>query len=200
MRKCLVLNCNNKYRRNGYCDKHSAQIKKCGKILEITSYNHNEIIIKQYYAEIILRDRYCNEVGRVIIDLDDVQKVRKYKWCLAQGYCIGSNGRDVKKIRLHRYLLNAEKGEEVDHKNRNKLDNRKINLRIVSSSINGYNKFLSKYNKSGVCGVGWYKRQNKWYAQIKKDGKMIHLGYFNDKKEAIKVRKKAELKYFGEEK
>ena len=82
----------------------------------------------------------------------------------------------------------------VDHINHNKLDNRKENLRICEHQENTYNKGLCSTNTSGVTGVTWDKLRNKWIAHIK--GK--NLGRFNTKEEAIKVRKQAEIEYFGE--
>ena len=53
-------------------------------------------------------------------------------------------------------------------------------------------------NKSGATGVYWDKRRNNWYAQITYNKKTISLGAFTDFDEAVKARKKAEEKYFGE--
>jgi len=54
---------------------------------------------------------------------------------------------------------------------------------------------LSKRNTSGHKGVGWAKREQKWRAYIAIKGKTIHLGYFDNKEDAIQARKKAEMKY-----
>ena len=83
--------------------------------------------------------------------------------------------------------------EQIDHKNRNKLDNRLSNLRESNYSIN--NKNLSKRvdNTSGVTGV--HKHYGKWRARIKVNKKMIYLGVYESKQDAILVRKKAMKKY-----
>jgi hypothetical protein len=57
---------------------------------------------------------------------------------------------------------------------------------------------LQKNNTSGYPGVSWAKREQKWRARIKVDGKEKHLGYFNNKDEAIRAKKYAEEKYFRE--
>ena len=86
----------------------------------------------------------------------------------------------------------------VDHINRNPLDNRKSNLRIVNNQQNSMNKGHQKRNTSGHKGVSWDKSRNKWYAYITVNYKLINLGRFNILEDAIKARKKAEIKYFGE--
>jgi hypothetical protein len=60
-----------------------------------------------------------------------------------------------------------------------------------------YNRSIQKSNTSGVVGISWSKVCQKWHAYISKDGKAIHLGYFSDKEKAIKVRKEAEIEYYG---
>ena len=89
-----------------------------------------------------------------------------------------------------------EKPYEVDHINRNRLDNRKENLRFVTSTQNNINMGVCKINTSGYKGVNWDKRRQKWRARIKLHRKEIHLGYFETKEEAVNTRKAAEDKYF----
>lgn len=60
------------------------------------------------------------------------------------------------------------------------------------------NKTISKNNTSGITGVGYNKRKNKWYAAIRFCGKNYWLGYYNDKNSAAKVRKIAEDKLYGD--
>ena len=60
------------------------------------------------------------------------------------------------------------------------------------------NKGLQSNNTSGIAGVGWHKSSNKWMAYIAINKKQIHLGLFSKKEDAIKARKEAEEKYFGE--
>lgn len=83
----------------------------------------------------------------------------------------------------------------VDHINRNKTDNRRNNLREVSQTCNTRNKSLMKNNKSGITGIGWHKRDKKWWSQIMVFGKQIHLGYFDNIVDAAKSRWNAEVKY-----
>jgi len=88
--------------------------------------------------------------------------------------------------------------KQVDHINGNSLDNRIKNLRLATVRQNSFNQSLSKRNTSGVTGVRWVKRDKKWVAYIRFNGKQTHLGYFANKEDAIQTRIEAEKKYFGE--
>lgn len=80
-----------------------------------------------------------------------------------------------------------QKGKVTDHINRNKLDNRKQNLRFCSYSVNNNNSNLRSDNTSGVKGVSFKKKSNKWKAEITNNGKYIFLGNFNTKEGAQKA-------------
>ena len=98
----------------------------------------------------------------------------------------------------YRIIMNIDDSRlEVDHINGDKWDNRKCNLRIVTHADNMKNKKLDKRNKSGYTGVKETKA-GTWNAQIYCNGKYINLGTYKAKEDAIKARKEAEEKYFGE--
>lgn len=95
-------------------------------------------------------------------------------------------------IALHSLLLHEE-GKEVDHINRNRLDNRRENLRLVTRQENCWNKSKQKNNKSGYIGVCFDKKassKNPWKAYAKHDGKNYNLGFYSTKEEAARVRDK----------
>lgn len=147
---------------------------------------------KYYYIKI-------DDNKYTIIDKDDYFIVKKKYWRLKDGYAVNvlSNG---KTIRLARYLLHIDNQENdlvVDHINRDRLDNRKENLRIVTQHENSFNASIGKNNKSGFIGV--YRSRNKWVADIMYNNEKQVLGYFNDKRDAIKARLLGEIKYFGRE-
>jgi len=106
---------------------------------------------------------------------------------------------DKKRYRAHRlawlYMFGVFPKNEIDHINHIKLDNRISNLREATSLDNSRNSSRRKSNTSGTTGVSWYSKTNKWVARIKINGKNIYLGYFKEKKDAIRARKIAENKY-----
>ncbi len=86
-------------------------------------------------------------------------------------------------------------GKYIDHINGVKDDNRLKNLRLVTKSGNSKNLKKTIKNTSGVCGVSWCKLTKSWRVDIGSKGKKIRLGSFKSKREAVRVRKLAEIKY-----
>ena len=117
--------------------------------------------------------------------------------CVAHGYLQASvNG---KPYLLHRlaflYMTGSFPPDQVDHINHKRDDNRWINLRHATRTENLRNATLSNSNTSGHTGVYWNKASNKWNAMIQINGTLKHLGFFDDKNEAIATRKAANKKH-----
>ena len=127
-------------------------------------------------------------------DLEDYDKIKNYYWYSNHdGYMCSSENK--KEIIMHRLIIDENNPEiQVDHFNRNKKDNRKENLKSVTPQHNNWNRGINQNNKSGVTGVRWNKEAQKWIAYIMRK----HLGTFNSFEDAVKARKRAEQKYFGE--
>ena len=122
-----------------------------------------------------------------IIDKEDLSLIDKYHWHLTkEGYVRAYIPEKNKHLLLHQLLLNSSKEKLVDHKNLNKLDNRKENLRICDYAKNSINK--NKNNNlittSIYKGVWWDKQKEKWISVISYQKKRIFIGYFTDEKEA----------------
>jgi hypothetical protein len=84
----------------------------------------------------------------------------------------------------------------IDHIDGNTSNNSKANLREVSPAENARNrKGLQPNNKSGVAGVSWYRPTQKWYVQLKYNGRPIYGGYYEDFDEAVEARRQLEIKY-----
>lgn len=141
---------------------------------------------------------------RFYFDIEDLHFVKKHYWLTTTtGYAASyyftrdeNNKRTHHMILFHRMIMDAPRGVDVDHINRNKLDNRKINLRLCCSQQNDYNNSLSKRNTSGVIGVSYNKQNDTWRAYITFNGKWINLGSYYNKTEAIVARLRAESEYF----
>ena len=103
---------------------------------------------------------------------------------------------DTKLYLAHRLIWLYHYGylpeNEIDHINKNPLDNRLENLREVSHVCNLRNCRVSKNNTSGVTGVIFDKNHNKWYSQIFVAGKTYNLGRRSNFNEAVLLRLAAE--------
>lgn len=140
-----------------------------------------------------------------IVDLDvlDILLKLKVTWIVRPSKytdyvtCNRLYGKYGPRFHLHRIVLGLAKDSilEPDHRNRNGLDNRKENLRLVTRSQNNFNKRMQSNNKSGVNGVFLRKNTNVWQAVIKLNGKNIYLGNFPKMEDAIEARSKAEDAY-----
>lgn len=117
---------------------------------------------------------------------------------------VGSNGYlkvsalKRKERYVHRLIMNADDDHVVDHINGEKLDNRRVNLRLCTRQENNCNSRVKGNNKTGVTGVRWDKARMQWAAQISYKNKMIPLGRFNTFDAAVEARKAAEIRYHGE--
>ncbi len=99
---------------------------------------------------------------------------------------------------MHTAIMGHTNGKKVDHRNGNTLDNQRHNLRHCTHAENARNRGAQRNNTSSYKGVGWHKRDSKWQANIKLNGKDIHLGNFTCLIKAAKAYDTAAMKYFGE--
>lgn len=160
----------------------------------------NEIDIFDDHAEIILYNKYKKEKARAVIDLDSVEIVKNIRWYQRpDGYVATNNYNGRRYCYLHT-LIHGEIGNKkyCDHKDGNKLNNRKNNLRTASSFENARNHKISRKNTSGVVGVHFNKSNQKWCAMISVHEKTFNLGYFEKFEEAVACRKMAEEEFFKE--
>ena len=131
-----------------------------------------------------------NNRGIVIVDDQDVPLVEGSTWYYSKRGLSTYAVRHVKisctKYRqeyLHRLILNPPNGMEVDHINGNGLDNRRENLRTVTKRENACNRtHITKGSK--FVGVTWRKKERKWRADIRFQGKKRHLGLFKNEIDA----------------
>ena len=93
------------------------------------------------------------------------------------------------------YMHGAWPKDMIDHINHITNDNRWVNLRETTQSENIRNSSLRENSASGVTGVTWNKRDCRWVALIRINAKLINLGSFTDRFEAICRRKSANIEY-----
>src|SRR6267378_3286408 len=119
------------------------------------------------------------------IDPENEELLRQHWWRVSSnGYVKTSiNRRDVM---LHRLLTNAKDGEYVDHINRDKLDNRKHNLRIVDAGENRRNSKVNSNSRSGESEVHF--ENGKYRARVHWKGKRLSAGSFSSREEAVRAR------------
>ncbi|HUU89291.1 MAG TPA: AP2 domain-containing protein [Candidatus Glassbacteria bacterium] len=141
-----------------------------------------------------------------LVDDEDFKNLNQFKWWadkIPSGDFYVTRNIKIekvwKKIKMHRIIMNAQKGQYVDHRDHNTLNNRKSNLRICTTAENGMNRqkgrgaYTSKHK-----GVSWQKYRKEWAAYIKVTGKTIHLGRFDNENDAAQAYNVAALKYYGE--
>ena len=141
---------------------------------------------------------------KALVDDEDYERMAQHRWNICkrknhirvQRSWITDTGKH-KTVFLHREIMQPERGEEIDHKNRNGLDNRRENLRIVEHKHNSRN--VEKYNnKKSSQYKGVFRHNNKWQAIIRVDYNAIYLGSFNSEIEAAKIYNEASEEYHGE--
>lgn len=100
----------------------------------------------------------------------------------------------------HRIIMGLPPGRtpQVDHINRDTLDNRRANLRICNRDRNVHNTGLRVDNTSGFKGVSWHLNKTQWQVRITDHGRRHSLGYFNDPIEAAHAYDTAAIRLHGE--
>lgn len=129
-----------------------------------------------------IRDKNGIVVANAIVDAIDYLRLCRYRWHFG-----GRNGHvarwDVnhKRVWMHHEVMSTR--QRLDHENRNPLDNRRSNLRVVSTAENAQNQD-SRGGSSRHRGVVWDKTRNKWRAQAVLNGRCHNLGRFSNEEEA----------------
>lgn len=139
-----------------------------------------------------------------LVDDEDYKELSQFKWFAMYSKDIKSfyamrsfrqdNGKRGK-LGMHRQIMGAKHGEQVDHRDHQTLDNRRANLRLTTNQGNRMNQRLRSDNTSGFCGVRWHKAAKKWRASLEVDGEHVSLGLYANKADAIEARKAANILY-----
>lgn len=149
---------------------------------------------------------YTNKGEEFWFDKEDYDKIKDYCWHYNQwGHLISTEPNSNKRVFLHRKVMEPiPEAMIVDHINHlagreQKYDNRKQNLRFVTQRENAVNSAIHSNNTSGVSGVTFNKKTQKWIARINSAPyKRISLGIFDNFDDAVKARQEAEKIYYGQ--
>lgn len=137
-----------------------------------------------------------------LVDPELYEGLNQYSWKVTDtGYACRSLPREDNRrptLYLHVYVvelcgMSIPEGHEVDHINRNRLDNRKENLRVVTKAVNRWNQSSNSRNLSSVRGVCWCKQTGKWRVQVGK----TQIGRFDTLEEAKEIRDNAAKRLRG---
>ena len=148
----------------------------------------NEYIVGNDISWLCIIDNKEQSTVLFTIDTEAIPVIQDYRWYLHRKKGIPvyaatrSNGN--KYILLHRLINKTGKGLETDHVNGDTFDNKKCNLRSVTTSENGLGCRKLPLNKSGYRGVYFHKMTGKWEARITVNGKDVYMGLFGDKHQA----------------
>lgn len=193
--KCIVDGCDRTRYQQRYCKEHYKQIRRYGKITK-EKLGYPEFVYPTTINNDIVYINVNNHI--VIIDISDIDIIKhKHIYIDKGGYA--SISINNKHKRLHRVIMNYNGYYDIDHINRNRLDNRKSNLRVCSRSENMHNSTDKLNTSTGYRGI--YKVTNKQYvrdrytARIQINKVIMNLGYFDTLEEAVAARKRVINKF-----
>lgn len=195
MKICSIDNCDKKVAYKGMCSTHWKQDLDANRVGTCSRYAENEIKLFENYAHIYLYDSRGNILDRAVVDLEDIERVRKYVWTVK--ICKGKlrYAINTKVGRLHHFVMRSK--ERFDHIDTNGLNNRKSNLRPAEQIQNTKNMSKGSRNTSGAKGVS-LKKSGVLEVRIMVNGKQLWLGSYRDKIKAAIAYNEAAVKYHGE--
>ena len=145
--------------------------------------DHNQYVLQDDYAECFIYNLKNEPAGSFVIDIDDIDKCKKHRWSIIEtkNYKRVVTYINNKRISLHKYIMDYYGKNPIDHINRNTLDNRKQNLRIVTDCENNANKDVKNI---------WKQKNGKYRVVVVRYGIRYHVGYFDTEEAALIARDK----------
>lgn len=123
-----------------------------------------------------------------MVDAEDHPVLSQHRWCLKDGYAVRWSGPRTNRLqhRMHRVVLGLENDDprHGDHINRDRLDNRRANLRPLAEAVHHQNVSAHRDAVSRHRGVYWDASRGKWVAAAQVDKKKVHIGRFDDEQDA----------------
>jgi dephospho-CoA kinase len=140
--------------------------------------------------------------GKALVDDDDYGRVSVHQWRadISHGYVyanIRNEDGGFKKTYLHRFIMNPQDGFVVDHINRDKKDNRKENLQVVTQQENAMYQKRNPHPNSGYIGVRPSKTGAKWRSSIMVGGEEIYIGRFDNRHDAAREYNETAIRLLG---
>lgn len=131
--------------------------------------------------------------------VDDIDAaLAEHRWCTVGGYAVRRTPRpNPRTLYMHRVILEAPKGCQVDHINGNRLDNRRENIRLCSQTENIRAYMRPSAKTSPYRGVCWASRPGRWLARITVNYRTIHIGHYHTELEAAAAYDAAARLHFG---
>ena len=196
---CRVSWCDGDDGKLGYCNRHYLQMRRFGKILPIARNRSDpqEFEFCGNDCHIILYDRSGNKITNAIVDMNDYEIVKPYKFDFPGRRYVRIPGKSKEGFTLlHQLLLQTR---WVDHADGDRLNNRRSNLRSCTNQQNQFNQKPRSNAASKYKGVTIAKNRPRPYcASIHLDGTKIHLGVFVSEKKAALAYNEAAVEYFGD--
>lgn len=191
---CSVEGCDDAIDRRGFCCRHYSRW-----------YRHGCPLFTKQKAPIDKESFIKNGIGYIeltkgkyaMVDQEDFNLVKSISWCLSShGYARNTTIRTS----MHRFILQPEDNQHVDHINGNTLDNRRSNLRISTREQNMWNSVKHQRGKvtSKYKGVWYRSDRKKWTSQIRANGKVYFIGDFDNEHEAALAWNNKSMKLHGE--
>ena len=135
------------------------------------------------------------------VSVEDYESLKNYKWYLRLGYAVRNFRKDERaetgltETTMHRQVMRAPKEKVVDHKNGDRLDNQRFNLRYCTHNQNTKGQHVVR----GVSQYkGVFKNRDKWRAAIRVNGKTMNLGTYTKESSAASAYDEAAEEFFGE--
>lgn len=157
--------------------------------------NRNNIRLFDNYGILLIDNTEFN------FDIEDLPVIQGRSWYKDRdGYLVHSYYYmgHLRYVRFHRLVMNAKGSYIVDHIDRNRANNRKSNLRICERAENDRNRSVYTTNTSGITGVHFDRKREKWTASITYENKRLFIGRFELKEDAIRARLLKEVELFKE--
>lgn len=150
-----------------------------------------------FIEDVIMKKIPLTQGTFVLVDDEDYDYLMQWKWYQnSDGYAFRGGG-NTPNTKMHRVLTNAKKGQEVDHKDRNRRNNQKNNLRVATREENNFNSCGHANTSSKYKGVFRDLAVKKWRAGITFEGNRLYIGRFSKEVDAAKAYDKEAGRLFG---